>query len=63
MAARLAAHRADRPLPPGFFFKIPGTHFFRVWVDPRAIVRPARLGKLEKTTSSGRDPATFRFVT
>jgi hypothetical protein len=27
MAARLSALRARRTLPPGFFFKIPGTHF------------------------------------
>jgi hypothetical protein len=30
--------------------------------DPRAIVRPEGLGKLEKSTSLGRDPATFLFV-
>jgi hypothetical protein len=27
MAARLSALRARRTLHPGFFFKIPGTHF------------------------------------
>jgi hypothetical protein len=31
----------------------------RNWVDPRAMVRPEGIGKLEETTSSGRDPATF----
>jgi hypothetical protein len=36
----------------------------RGWVDPRAIVRPEELDKFEKkkSTSSGRDNATFRLV-
>jgi hypothetical protein len=34
----------------------------RGWVDARAIVRPEGLGKLKKSASSERDPATFRFV-
>jgi hypothetical protein len=35
----------------------------RGWVDRRAILRQEALGKLKKkSTSSGRDPATFRLV-
>jgi hypothetical protein len=47
-AVRMSALRAGRPLHPR---KIPGTHF--CWVDPRAMVRLERLGKLKKCTSSG----------
>jgi hypothetical protein len=58
-AVRLSALRAGRPLPPR---KIPGTHFYENWVDPRAIVRLEGLGQLKKFTSSGPEPATFRLV-
>jgi hypothetical protein len=61
MAARLSALRAGRPLAPGFFSKIPGAHFCQRLSRHCAIVRPEGLGKLEKSTSSGRDPATYRF--
>jgi hypothetical protein len=50
MAARLSALRAGRLLPPGRFLVL---IFVRGWVDPMAIVRRERLGKLKKSTSSG----------
>jgi hypothetical protein len=63
MGAKLPALSAGRPLPAGFFFKIPGTYSARGQVDPRAIVRLEGLGKSEKkSTSLGRDPETFRFI-
>jgi hypothetical protein len=40
--------------PPFTPRKIPGTHFFRGWIDPRSIVWPEGLGKLKNpVTSSG----------
>jgi hypothetical protein len=49
MAARLLALSAGRPLPPGFLFlRFLVLISFRGWVDPRSIVRPEELGKLEK---------------
>jgi hypothetical protein len=49
MAARLSALRARRTLPPGFFFFLRFLVLISVtgWVDPRAIVRPEGLGKLQ----------------
>jgi hypothetical protein len=50
MAARLSALRAGRTLPPGIFFFLRFLVLISVrgCVDPRAIVRPEGLGKLEK---------------
>jgi hypothetical protein len=69
MAAMLSALRVDRPLPPNppqvSFLKFLVLISVRDWVHPRAIVRPEELGKSEekkKSTSSGRDPATFRLL-
>ena len=52
---RLSALHIGRfyPPPPR---NIPGTYFFRGWVNPRVIVRP------EGLTPSGIEHATFRFV-
>jgi hypothetical protein len=56
MAVRLSALRAGRPL---FLVLIP----FKVWADPRAIMRLKWLGQLKyPITSSGHKPATFRLV-
>jgi len=48
-------HRPLLPPPPPPR-NIPGTYFFRGWVNPRVIVRP------EGLTPSGIEHATFRFV-
>jgi hypothetical protein len=46
--------------PPGRFLLLISV---RGWVDPRAIVRPEGVGQLKNPmTSSGFEPATFRFV-
>jgi hypothetical protein len=50
MAARLSALRAGRILPPGFFFKIPGTLY------------PQRLA-LTSPTSGGRSVGIVRLQT
>jgi hypothetical protein len=49
MAARLSALCASHTLPPRFLFlRFLVLISVRGWVDPRAIVRPEGLGKLEK---------------
>jgi hypothetical protein len=45
MAVKLSASRAHRPLPPGIFLELISV---RACVDPRAILRMKRLGKLKK---------------
>jgi hypothetical protein len=60
MAVRLSASRADRPLPPGRSLVLISV---RGCVEPRAIMRLEGLGQLKNPmTSSGIEPATFRFV-
>jgi len=54
---RLSALRTCRLYRTGI---IPGTHFFRGWVDPRTILRQEKW-KIP-VTSSGIKPATFRLV-
>jgi hypothetical protein len=43
--------------------KIPGTHFWRGLVDPRAIVRLEGLGKLKSPPHPGLEPKIFQLVT
>jgi hypothetical protein len=60
MAVSLLALHTGRPLTPGIFLVLISV---RDCVDPRSIVRLVRLGQLKKkSTSTGLEPATFRFV-
>jgi hypothetical protein len=60
MAVSLSILRAGPPLPPGKFLVLISV---RGSVDPRAIVGLEGLGKLKKkSTSTEREPATFRLV-
>jgi hypothetical protein len=60
MKVWLSASSDGRPLSPR---KIPGAHFCRGWVDPKAIVQLEGLGQLKNSmTSSGMEPASFRLV-
>ena len=57
---RLSALRTGRFHPRG---NIPGTHFYRGWVVPRATVRPEILREWKiPMIPSGKEPATFRLV-
>jgi hypothetical protein len=60
MAVRLSALRAGRSLPPGRFLVLISV---RGWVNLRATVSLEGLSQLNNPmTSSGMEPATFRFV-
>jgi hypothetical protein len=60
MTVRSLALRAGRPLPPGTFLVLISV---RGWVDHRTILRLEGLGQFKNpVTSSGNEPATFRFV-
>jgi hypothetical protein len=60
MTVRLSALCAGRSLPPGRFLVLISVSD---WVDPKAILRLAELVQLKNpVSSSGMDPATFRFL-
>jgi hypothetical protein len=63
MVVKMSALRADRPLPPGRFLVLISDGG---WVDPKAIVLPERLGKLEKSNdligNRTRDPSDCSIV-
>jgi hypothetical protein len=45
-----------------FYFSVSGTHFCLRLSKPQGVVRPEGLGKLKIFSSSGLEPATFRFA-
>jgi hypothetical protein len=63
MVVKLSALRTRRTLLPRNIIILSFWYSFLLEVDkPQGLVRPEGLSKSKKITSSGIEPATFRFV-